>query len=177
VTDVEKLKYPIGKFHRVTPPLSMIARREMIEEIEHAPVPLAAIAKGLTEAQLETPYRPGGWTLRQVLHHVPDSHMNAYVRFRKAATEDAPTIAAYEEARWADLADYKLPVQVSMDLLAALHKRWVVFLRSLPPEAFARTYVHPEMGPVPLDQALAIYAWHGKHHLAHVEQALGKRTV
>ena len=177
MSDVEKLKYPIGAFHRVATPLSMIARRELIEEIEHAPVPLASIAKHLTESQLETPYRPGGWTVRQVLHHVPDSHLNAYVRFKKAVTEDAPPIAGYEEARWAELADTKLPVQVSMDLLTALHQRWVVFLRSLPADAFARTYVHPQMGAVTLDQALAIYAWHGKHHLAHVELALGKRTV
>ncbi len=177
MSDDERLKYPIGKFHRVELPLSMIARKELIDEIEHAPIALAAIAKGLTDAQLDTPYRPGGWTVRQVLHHVPDSHMNAYVRFRKAATEDAPAIAGYHEDRWAELADSKLPVQVSLDLLIALHKRWVTFLRSLPAEAFARTYVHPEMGAVPLDQALVLYAWHGRHHLAHIELALGKRDA
>lgn len=177
MADVDPRKYPIGRFPHVAAPLAMIARTELIDEIEHAPIALAAIARGLTGAQLDTPYRPGGWTVRQVLHHVPDSHLNAYVRFRKAVTEDAPPIVAYREDLWADLADSKLPVQVSLDLLTALHTRWVAFLRSLPAEAFARAYVHPEMGPVALDQALALYAWHGKHHLAHVELALGTRTV
>ena len=178
MADIDPRAYPIGRFRfDVTPPLAMIARRELVEEIAHAPIAFSAVAKDLTDAQLATPYRPGGWTVRQVLHHVPDSHLNAYVRFRKAITEDAPPIVAYQEGRWADLADSKLPVQVSLDLLAALHTRWVATLRSLPAEAFARTYVHPEMGAVPLDKALALYAWHGRHHLAHVELALGKRTV
>jgi DinB superfamily len=177
VSDLDARKYPIGRFHRVALPLAAIARKELIEEIEHAPVALAAAAKGLADAQLDTPYRPGGWTVRQVLHHVPDSHVNAYVRFRLAVTEEAPAITVYREDLWAELPDTKGPVQTSLDLLAALHTRWVAMLRGLPPDAFARTYVHPDMGPVPLDQALALYAWHGRHHLAHIELALGRRTV
>jgi hypothetical protein len=177
MTEIDPRKYPIGRFPRVTPPLAAVARKELIEEIEHAPMAINAIARNLTDAQLDTPYRPGGWTVRQVVHHVPDSHMNAYIRFKLAVTEDAPQIKAYLEDLWAELPDSKAPVAMSLDLLAGLHKRWVMFLRALPAEGFARTYVHPEMGAVPLDQALALYAWHGKHHLAHIELALGRRTV
>jgi hypothetical protein len=123
----------------------------------------------LTEAQLQTPYRPGGWTVRQVVHHVPDSHMNAYIRFKLALTEDNPTIKPYDEAAWALLADTAhTPIQESLALLDALHRRWVVLLESLAPGDFARRLTHPEHGPVTLEWMLQLYAWHGRHHTAHV---------
>ena len=128
----------------------------------------AAVA-GLTPERFDTPYRPGGWTVRQVVHHVPDSHMNAYVRFKLALTEDEPTIKPYEEAAWAELADSaSTPVDVSLTLLETLHDRWVRLLRSMTEADFARKFRHPQLGVVPLDKNLALYAWHGKHHVAHI---------
>jgi hypothetical protein len=125
--------------------------------------------KGLTNDQLDTPYRPGGWTVRQVVHHVADSHLNAYCRLRLALTEDRPTIRPYEESRWAELPDAKnLPVDVSLALLESLTTRWVSLMRSLPPEAFDRRYVHPESGEHDLNYLAAMYAWHTRHHVAHV---------
>ena len=130
---------------------------------------------GLTEERLDTPYRPEGWTVRQVVHHVPDSHMNAYVRFKLALTESAPAIKGYEEARWAELEDtQRVPVEVSLALLAALHTRWVALLQSMPEADFQRTLVHPEHGVRTLDQMLATYAWHGPHHVAHVTALAGR---
>jgi uncharacterized damage-inducible protein DinB len=128
----------------------------------------AAVA-GLTPERFDTPYRPGGWTVRQVVHHVPDSHMNAYVRFKLALTENEPTIKPYEEAAWAELADSaSTPVDVSLTLLETLHDRWVRLLRSMTEADFARKFRHPQLGVVPLDKNLALYAWHGKHHVAHI---------
>jgi len=128
----------------------------------------AAVA-GLTPERFDTPYRPGGWSVRQVVHHVPDSHMNAYVRFKLALTEDEPTIKPYEEAAWAELADSaSTPVDVSLTLLETLHDRWVRLLRSMTEADFARKFRHPQLGVVPLDKNLALYAWHGKHHVAHI---------
>lgn len=168
------LRYPIGKFHRPET-LSPDERRASIDAIAEAPARLRAAIAGLDAAQLDTPYRPGGWTVRQLVHHVPDSHMNAYVRFKLAATEDEPTIKTYEEARWAELADAKsAPIEPSLALLENLHKRWVVFLRSLAPADWPRNFRHPELGMITLDQNLALYAWHGRHHVAHVT-ALRKR--
>jgi uncharacterized damage-inducible protein DinB len=123
---------------------------------------------GLREQQLDTPYRPGGWTVRQVVHHVPDSHMNAYVRFKLALTEDAPTIKPYAEDRWAKLSDSSAPLETSLTLLENLHSRWVLLLRSLSEEDWGRTFRHPELGVRRLDQTLGLYAWHGLHHTAHV---------
>jgi uncharacterized damage-inducible protein DinB len=141
----------------------------LIDEIAAAPAALRKAVEGLTEAQLDTPYRPGGWSVRQVAHHVPDSHMNAYVRFKLAVTEDSPTIKPYDEAAWAELADVKtVPVATSLALLDAVHERWVAFLRSLGEADWARTFRHPELGVVPLEKNLALYAWHGRHHVAHV---------
>jgi hypothetical protein len=175
VIDVDARRYPIGKFHRVTPPVEPAVRAALIDQIEQAPSVIARLVSGLTDAQLETPYRPGGWTVRQVVHHVPDSHINAYVRMKLALTEDAPAIKAYMEDRWAELPEAKsAPVALSVELLTALHARWVAMLRALPADAFVRSFVHPDLGPVPIDQALAIYAWHGRHHAAHIELALGK---
>jgi uncharacterized damage-inducible protein DinB len=162
------LRYPIGKFQR---PSSSTAedRRRRIEEIAGLPAALRAAVDGLSPEQLDTPYRPGGWTVRQLVHHVPDSHINAYVRFRLALTEDTPRIKPYEEARWAELPDARsLPPDVSLALLDALHDRWVTLLSALPGDAWARGIDHPENGPMTLDVLLAMYAWHGRHHVAHV---------
>ena len=162
------LRYPIGNFSKpagVTP----AERAALIRDIEDAPAKLKAALAGLSDKQLDTPYRPEGWTVRQVVHHLPDSHMNAYVRHKLTATEDNPTIKPYEEALWADLADGKAaPVAVSVQLLETLHSRWVTFLKSLKPEQFNRTFTHPESGSWRLDQSVAMYGWHGKHHVAHI---------
>jgi DinB superfamily len=168
------LRYPIGKFS-FDGDVSDGARAARIADIEAAPAALRQALAGLGDSRLDTPYRPGGWTLRQLAHHVPDSHMNAYVRFKLALTEDAPTIKPYEEARWAELPDTRdTPVEVSLALLDALHRRWAALLRAMRPADFARTFVHPEHGrAMTLDHALAMYAWHGKHHVAHVRQGLG----
>ncbi|HTS00901.1 MAG TPA: putative metal-dependent hydrolase [Thermoanaerobaculia bacterium] len=162
------LAYPIGKFAWAGP-LSAADRARRIDEIAAAPRALRDAVAGLTDAQLATPYRPGGWTVRQVVHHLPDSHMNAYVRFKLAVTEDAPTVKPYDEAAWAELADVSsVPVATSLDLLAALHERWVALLRSFGEADWARAFRHPELGVVPLERNLALYAWHGRHHVAHV---------
>jgi hypothetical protein len=163
-------RYPIGKFH-FEGPLSEAGREGAIAEIASAPAALRAVVKDLSAQQLDTPYREGGWTVRQVIHHVPDSHMNAYVRFKLALTEDEPTIKPYAEDRWAELSDTKAtPVEVSLTLLDSLHHRWVTLLRSLGPEDWKRNFRHPELGAVSLEKNLALYAWHSKHHLAHVTE-------
>lgn len=162
------LSYPIGKFVWEGP-TGAADRARRIDAIAAAPAALRAAVASLTEAQLDTPYRPGGWTVRQVVHHLPDSHLNAYVRFKLAVTEDVPTVKPYDEAAWAELADVKaVPVATSLALLEALHARWVTFLRSLGDAEWARTFRHPELGVVPLEKNLALYAWHGRHHVAHV---------
>ena len=161
-------RYPIGKFNSPTT-VSDSDRKTYIDEIESAPAQLRAAIAGLTAAQLSTPYREGGWTVRQLVHHVPDSHMNAYVRFKLALTEDEPTIKPYEEARWAELPDSEtVPVETSIVLLDSLHKRWVPLLCSIPAADWSRKFRHPERGTMTLDQNLALYAWHGKHHVAHI---------
>jgi DinB family protein len=171
VTDaeLEELRYPIGQFaYRGLQ--SAEQRRSCIERIEAAPGLVRRAAEGLTERQLDTPYREGGWTARQVVHHLPDSHLNAYTRFRLALTEPTPTIRPYIEHRWAELPDAKTaPVEISLALLEALHRRWVLLLRSLRPAEWEIRYMHPEHGREwPLDEALAMYAWHGEHHTAHI---------
>ena len=130
---------------------------------------MTAAVAGLDDRQLDTPYRPGGWTVRQVVHHYADSHANSYVRFRLALTEDAPVIKPYDEQRWAELPDAKsAPISVSLTLLSALHQRWVLLLRSLDDQTFARTFIHPELGEMRLDKTLGLYAWHCHHHVAHI---------
>ena len=162
------LRYPIGKFH-YDGPLSEEQMRSSLDDIARTPENLRAAVKGLSEAQIDTPYRPGGWTVRQVTHHVPDSHMNAYIRYKLALTEDDPTIKPYAEDRWAQLADTTAtPVEVSLALLDSLHDRWVRLLRSLQAEDWKRTFRHPELGAVSLEKNLALYAWHGRHHVAHI---------
>jgi len=143
-------------------------RRGAIATIAATPGNLRAAVAGLSEAQLDTPYRPDGWTVRQVVHHVPDSHMNAYVRFKLALTEDEPTIRPYMEERWARLPDSSEPIATSLALLEVLHERWVKVLSAMSPEDWARTYRHPESGVHKLDALLATYAWHGPHHVAHI---------
>jgi uncharacterized damage-inducible protein DinB len=165
---MDDLRFPIGPF---VAPATVTAedRARLVAEIRDAPSRLHDAITGLSEQRLDTPYRPGGWTVRQVVHHLPDSHMNAYTRFRLALTEEQPTIKPYDEARWAELADARsAPVGVSLDLLTALHARWVTLLESLAPGQWQRAYSHPDMGLVTLTKALALYAWHGRHHVAHV---------
>jgi uncharacterized damage-inducible protein DinB len=162
------LRYPIGRMERRTS-LSADERRAAIDAIAATPAKLRTAVKGLDDSQLDTPYRPGGWTVRQLVHHVADSHMNAYTRFRLALTEDNPTIKPYDEAAWSELPDVRaLPIGVSLDLLAAMHERLVHLLRATPAESFARTLTHPENGPMTLDTLVGIYGWHGRHHTAHV---------
>ncbi len=164
----EDLRYPIGKF---TYPMEITKgqRDTWIGEIETLPSKLRESVAELDDQQLDTPYREGGWTIRQVVHHVPDSHLNSYTRFRLALTENCPTIKPYREDAWADLADAKsAPVEPSLKLLEGLHARWVILLRSMDQDQFGRVFEHPEMGPMPLARTLALYAWHGKHHLAHI---------
>ena len=162
------LRYPIGKFSYGSP-LTPEQRRELLHQIEQAPAQLRQAVNGLSPQQLDTPYRPDGWTVRQVVHHVPDSHLNAYIRFKLALTEDEPMIKPYAEDKWARLADTAAtPVEVSLTLLDSLHDRWVRLLRSLQSEDWKRTFRHPEMGLVTLEKNLAIYAWHGRHHVAHI---------
>ena len=161
-------RYPIGEF-KWEGEITEEQRRRFIDAIEDAPAKLRAAVEGLSAEQLDTPYRPGGWTVRQVVHHVPDSHLNAYIRFKLAVTEEQPTIKPYEQERWAELEDARTaPVEISLSLLESLHRRWVRLLRSLTPAEFARTFRHPEMGIVSLDKNLSLYAWHGRHHVAHI---------
>lgn len=162
------LRYPIGKFSFEVS-LTNPQLQQLIDNIEQTPARLRAAVQGLSDKQLDTPYRPEGWTVRQVVHHVPDSHMNAYVRFKLALTEDEPTIRTYMEERWAELVEAKsAPVDLSLALLETLHKRWVVVLRNLKPEDFKRTFRHPELGVVTLEMNTALYSWHGRHHVAHI---------
>lgn len=161
-------RYPIGPF-LPPPPADPASRAAAILAIAEAPAKLRAAVTGLTNEQLETPYRPGGWTVRQVTHHVPDSHLNAYARLRLALTEDRPTIKPYDEARWAELPDAKrMPVDVSLTLLESLHQRFVTLLESLSENEWKRRYIHPDTGEHTLDYFLEHYAWHGRHHVAHV---------
>jgi DinB family protein len=164
------LRYPVGKFD-YPGPLSEAGRSLLIQQIADTPVHLRSATTALSESQLDTPYRPGGWTVRQLVHHVPDSHMNSYVRFKLALTEDEPTIKTYAEDRWAELADTKAtPIEVSLTLLESLHDRWVRLLRALTSEQWKRTFRHPDLGPMNLEKTLGLYAWHGRHHVAHITE-------
>ena len=167
--DLEKLKYPIGKFHfpEVVTPQHIT---NWIADIESVPAKIAAAVDGLTDEQLDTPYRPDGWTIRQVVHHLPDSHMNSYIRFKWTLTEDSPTIKAYDEVLWAELQDGKsAPVGMSIQLLTALHSRWTVMLKNLTETDLEKYFIHPENGKkLSLKLMVALYAWHSNHHLAHI---------
>ena len=163
-------RYPIGKFTYSNPP-DEAQRILFINTIEKTPAALRAAIKGLSPQQIETPYRDGGWSVRQVTHHVPESHMNAFIRFKLALTEEAPTIKPYMEDRWANLPDVQsTPLEVSLSLLDSLHNRWVHLLRSLTPQDWKRVFHHPELGTMPLEKNLALYSWHGRHHVAHITE-------
>lgn len=162
------LRYPVGRFQA---PAAITAdeRAQFIRVIEELPSSLRSAIAGLSDAQLDTPYREGGWTVRQVIHHVADSHMNSLIRFKLALTEDSPVIKPYDEGAWAKLADStQLPVETSLSLLDGLHQRWTLLLRSMNDEQFQRAFKHPEIGLVKLDVNLALYAWHSRHHTAHI---------
>jgi len=163
----EDLRYPVGEFDPgidVTPEL----RKEFIQVIADLPQKIAAAVEGLSDEQLETPYRPEGWTVRQTVHHVADSHINSLCRFKLAMTEENPTIRPYFEDRWAKLEDSRLPVEVSLKILEGIHERWVVLLESLSDDDFKRTLVHPDNGRFTVEKFLALYAWHSRHHTAHI---------
>jgi DinB superfamily len=162
------LRYPAG--HYQAPEKITAAQREAwIAELANLPQVVEQAVVDLTDSQLDTPYRPGGWTVRQVVHHLPDSHINSYTRFRLALTEDSPVIKPYEESRWAELADAKTaPIALSLSLLGALHARWAILLRSLDDTAYVRTLQHPQLGTIGLDWNLGLYAWHGRHHTAQI---------
>ena len=162
------LRYPIGPFEWPGETGAEQLSR-FTDELAVAPTRLRAAVAGLSETQLDTPYRTGGWTVRQVVHHLPDSHLNSYTRFRLALTEDQPTIKPYDQARWAELPDARTaPVALSLTLLESLHARWVILLRSMSMADFVRSIRHPELGVVKLDWYAALYAWHGRHHVAHI---------
>jgi hypothetical protein len=166
--DLLSLQYPIGEFI-YKDDISSEARNSYIKEIENLPAKLRNAVKGLTNEQLDTPYRHDGWTIRQVVHHIPDSHLNAYVRMKLALTEEVPTIKTYEEKEWAKLKEYyQTPVEVSLNLLESLHKRWIILLNSLEVNDFKKELRHPDWGLITLDFITAQYAWHGNHHVAHI---------
>jgi uncharacterized damage-inducible protein DinB len=169
MSSMDDARYPIGPF-RFDGKSDSGRRRQWIDEIAAAPDQLRSAIAGLTPAQLDTPYREKGWTVRQVVHHVPDSHLNAYTRIKLALTEDEPTIKPYAEDRWAELTDARTgPVEISLAFLEGLHRRWVLLLRELTPDDFSRRFRHPEQGrSLSLDEVLAMYAWHGRHHVAHI---------
>lgn len=169
-TDSPDLRYPIGRLVRQGS-FTESERAAAIATIAETPAKLRAAVSGLSNAQLDTPYRPGGWTVRQLVHHVADSHMNAYMRTRFTLTEDNPPVKPYDEAKWAELSDAKsMPIEPSLAILDAIHARWVHLLKSLKPDQFARTMFHPEHGELTLDGLLNIYKWHGPHHVAHVTE-------
>ncbi len=162
------LRFPIGEF-RFDSETAAEHHETWLNQIEAAPAQLRAAVDGLDAVRLDTPYRPEGWTVRQVVHHLPDSHMNSYIRFKLALTEETPTICGYEQDRWAQLEDGRNgPVELSLDILDTLHGRWIYLLRSLKPVEFERSFMHPEIGPVSLWTNLAYYAWHGRHHIAQI---------
>ncbi|MEJ9151265.1 YfiT family bacillithiol transferase [Bacillus smithii] len=171
---MEHLKYPIGRF--IMPdPIDKDMRQHFIHVLQQLPDLLQNAVKDLSMGQLTTPYREGGWTLLQVVHHLADSHMNGYIRFKLALTEDQPTIKPFNEKKWAELPDsLQMNPAISISLLEAVHSRWVYLLRSLDEKDFSRGFTHPENGKMDLNQVLALYAWHSKHHLAHITSLLDR---
>jgi uncharacterized damage-inducible protein DinB len=164
------LRYPVGPF-KLAVPYTDVQRAAMIQDIADLPAKLRAAVMGLSDQQLDTPYRDGGWTVRQTVHHVADSHLNSYIRFKLAATENNPTIKTYDEKVWAEFPDAKQePVEVSLKILDGLHHRWVVLLRSFKTEDWNRTMMHPERGQLDMTVNLALYSWHCKHHVAHIAE-------
>lgn len=170
----EDLSFPIGKYDKDSE-ISPEQRKQFIREIAELPNNLREAVKDLSDEQIDTPYRPEGWTARQVIHHVGDSHMNSFIRFKLALTEDNPTIRPYAEDLWAQSAEYQMPVDVSLDLIDSIHRRWTTLLESMSNEDFARTLNHPETGAWTLENLLGMYVWHGNHHTAHINN-LKKRN-
>jgi hypothetical protein len=167
MTELDDLRYPVGRF-TPAPSYSSSERSAHIETLRELPDRLRAAVNGLNDAQLDTPYREGGWTVRQVVHHIADSHMNSYVRFKLALTEYEPTVKPYDEAAWAMLSDNGMPVDVSLALTEALHRRWVALIESFAEKDFQKRFNHPERGPQDLATNVALYAWHSRHHTAHI---------
>lgn len=164
---IDDLRYPIGKFERsseITPEM----RVEFIQTIKDLPAKIKEAVEGLSEEQLETPYRPDGWTVRQTIHHVADSHLNSFCRFKLALTEDVPTIRPYDEASWAELADSKMPLEDSFKIIEGIHSRWTNLLNSMTDAEFARKLIHPDSGEWTIEEFLGLYEWHSKHHTAHI---------
>ncbi|MDM5337301.1 bacillithiol transferase BstA [Fictibacillus enclensis] len=161
------LRYPIGLFN-MNQEITSKEINQWTSDIESAPQELKKAVKNLNDLQLDTPYRPGGWTVRQVVHHLADSHLNSYIRFKLALTEENPVIKPYEEALWAELPDSRLPIDISLPLLENLHARWAVLLKSLSPHDLTKTFTHPDSGVVTLAQNIGLYSWHGRHHIYHV---------
>ena len=173
----EQLKYPIGKFEKPET-ITTELLSQWVAEIAAFPAQLKAEVTHLNEEQLDNTYRSQGWTIRQLVHHCADSHMNSFIRFKLALTEEQPTIKPYREQRWAELADGKMPIDASLMLLEGLHARWVALLHSLSDEELSRTYFHPDQGQdIPLNVTIGLYAWHGRHHLAHIRKAKTNRAV
>lgn len=170
----DKLRYPIGPF-TCKEHITADERDACIRAIEELPATLRSLVQGLSSQQIDTPYRPGGWTVRQLVHHVADSHMNAYMRFKLAVTEDNPTIKPYDQDLWARLADVEASVDVSLDLIQALHARWVLFLRSLDEGQITRPFNHPEEGPMKVSDLLQLYSWHSRHHAAHISSLIERQ--
>lgn len=165
---MDSLRYPIGNFNPAKETSEELIKN-CITKIENTPASLKRAIEGLTVEQLDTPYRPEGWTVRQVVHHIADSHMNAFVRFKLALTEEKPTVKTYAEERWAELPDSKdAPVEISLSLVEAIHDRWIILLNSLALPDFKREFIHPDLGNVPLEITVQLYAWHGSHHIAHI---------
>ena len=163
----DSLRYPVGEFvmpSSVTPAMRVEAIRNIVE----LPARMRDAVRGLSDAQLDTPYRPGGWTMRQVVHHVPDSHMNAFTRLKLALTEDNPTIKPYDEKLFAQLPDARMPIEPSLSLVDGLHARWAALFETLTPQQFARPWFHPEIGAITVDYLLQTYSWHSRHHVAHI---------
>lgn len=164
----DDLRYPVGPYRKPAS-IGAVEREDFIGEIGGTPGRLRAAVRGLTDSQLDTVYREGGWTVRQVVHHLPDSHLNAYVRFKLALTEEQPLIRTYEESLWAELPEARsAPIEMSLGLLEGIHTRWVAAMRTLPGSSFERLFRHPDLGLMSLNEQLAHYAWHGRHHVAHI---------
>ncbi len=168
------VRYPIGSF-QYDGEMDMEVVNKWVKEIEELPRMLQDAVKDLDDEQLDTPYRLDGWTIRQVIHHLADSHMNAYIRLKLALTEESPVVKTYDETKWAELADYQFPVKGSLLLLEGLHKRWAELLRTLSQSEMEKTFTHPELGEVLIYKNIGMYAWHGKHHLAHITSLLERK--
>jgi uncharacterized damage-inducible protein DinB len=168
------MKYPVGKF-QFNGEITNSITKDWINEIKSLPRLLRDTVKDLDNEQLDTPYRSGGWTVRQVIHHLADSHMNAYIRFKLALTEEKPVIKPYDETKWAELSDYKLPIDISLSLLEALHQRWTILFHSLSLADMQKTFFHPDSGEVSVGKNIGIYAWHGRHHLAHITSLCNRK--